>query len=261
MKIAILNQKGGVGKSTITVNLGYRLATMGKRTLIIDLDPQAHSSVIYSPELPKNQTISELIISKNLDINGFVRPAETVIEKNGEEERKSIENLFIIPANIHLATSSEMVISRVHREKILHNYLKKLQKPLDYILLDCPPTLGVLTVNAIFTADMILIPTNYSKYSLDGISDLFNSITEVKETGDYQYRLLRNCKEGRNKRTNEVIEGQLARYEGNLLKTIIMKNEAINQALMMDLPVFLYEPKSQGAQDFKALSEEVLSFG
>jgi chromosome partitioning protein len=261
MKIIILNQKGGVGKTTITVNLAHGLARAGKRTLIIDLDPQAHSSVIYSPELPKNETISELFREKKLNIKNFIRPAVVAQDVNGEDQLLEVENLYIIPSNIHLATSSEMVISRMHREKILHNYLKQIENNFDYLIVDCPPTLGVLTVNAIYTADLILIPTNYSKYSLDGISDLFNSIADVKESNDYRYRLLRSIKDSRNKRTNEVIEQQLAVFGDNLLNTIIRKCEALNQAQLENQPIFIYDPKSAAVEDFNLLTGEILTYG
>ena len=105
MKIIILNQKGGVGKSTITVNLSYGLAQSKKRTLIIDLDPQAHSSVIYSPELPKKETVAEFFRDRSLNIAELIRPAAVMQEKNKEEKLVEVKNLFIIPSNIHLATS------------------------------------------------------------------------------------------------------------------------------------------------------------
>ena len=261
MKLIVLNQKGGVGKSTITVNLAYGLANAGKKTLIIDLDPQAHSSVIYSPELPKQETVCELFREKHLDVTRLIRPATVALDINGQEEFRNIPNLFIIPSNIHLATSSEMVLSRMHREKILHNYLRQIERDFEYLLVDCPPTLGVLSVNAIYTADLILIPTNYSKYSLDGIADLFNSIKEVKETNDYRYRLLRSIKDLRNKRTNEVIEHHLDQFGVNLLETVIRKSEAINQAQMSNLPIYLHDLKSPGVEDFNLLTKEILNYG
>ena len=260
MKLIVLNQKGGVGKSTIAVNLADGLADAGKKTLIIDLDPQAHSSVIYSPELPKQETVSELFREKHFDITRLIRPATVALDIKGQEEFRNIPNLYIIPSNIHLATTSEIALSRMHREKILHNYLRQIEHDFDYLLVDCPPTLGVLSVNAIYTADLILIPTNYSKYSLDGIADLFNSIKDVKETDDYRYRILRSIKELRNKRANDVIEQQLDQFGVNLLKTVIRKSEAINQAQMSNLPIYLYDPKSPCVEDFKLLTKEILNY-
>lgn len=261
MKIVILNQKGGVGKSTITVNLSYGLAQAQKKTLIVDLDPQAHSSVIYSPELPKKETVGELFRDRSLNIAELIRPAAVAQEKNKEEMLVEVKNLFIIPSSIHLAASSETAISRTHREKILHNFLQKVEKDFDFVLIDCPPSLGVLTVNAIYTADLILIPTNYSKYSLDGIFDLFTSIKDVKETEDYDYQILRSIKDMRSARTNEVIEEQLSQFENNMLKTIIRRNEAINQSQMINQPVFLFDPHSTGVEDFNLLTKEILKYG
>jgi chromosome partitioning protein len=252
MKIVILNQKGGVGKSTITVNLGYGLARRGKKTLLIDIDPQAHTSVIFSPSIPKECTANDLFLNKALDIKSIIRKARI-----GEGD---VENLFIIPSNIHLAITSEQIAVKTHREKLLHNNLKKVEKDFDFVLIDCPPALGVLTINAIYTADLIIIPTIYGKYSLDGIADLFHSIEEVKETKNYQYRILRNGFDVRNKLSNEFIDGQLEPFKDNLIKTIIRKNEPINQAQMNDEPVFIFDPKSKGSEDFDALTEEIINY-
>lgn len=261
MKIVILNQKGGVGKSTVTVNLGYGLASAGKQTLVIDLDPQAHSSSIYSPHTPKNETVNELFRDKNFNITRVIRKALEIHEVDDEHKTSEISNLFIIPSNIHLAATSELMSFRTHREKILHNHLKRVEKDYHYVLIDCPPTLGFLTLNAVYTADLILIPTSYSKYSLDGISDLFTSIAEVKETDNYNYRILRNIKDARSKRTNEVIEEQLASFKDHLFQTIIRRCEAINQSQMVNQPIFVFDPRSTGAEDFTALTQEIMNHG
>lgn len=260
MKIIILNQKGGVGKSTITTNLGYGLAMEGKRTLIIDIDPQAHSSVIYSPDLPKKKTVGELFRTKDSDIRELIKPAQVILEENDHETTAPVENLFILPSNIHLASTAENILSRLHREKILHNHIKIIEHDFDIILVDCPPTLGVLTINAIYTSDLILIPTSYSKYSLDGISDLFNSIAAVKESDQYNYKILRNLKDSRNRKTNEAIEEQLSQFKGNLFNTVIRRSEPINQAQFENLPVFVFDPTSIGTEDFISLTKEILQY-
>lgn len=255
LTVAVVNQKGGVGKTTVSVNLAYGLAMAGKQVLLIDMDMQAHSSVIYCPELPASRekgTIGEALLDRSCDIRDLIRPAIV----HGE----SVYNLDIIPSNIHLGMIAERIASRTYREKLLHNHLATVRDEYEFIILDCPPAVGVVAVNALYAANLVLIPTNYSRYALDGIADLFASIEEVKE-GRGDYRILRNGLEARNKLTNQYVEQQLLPVSGNVLATVIRKNEGINQAQINGETVFTFDSRGRGSLDYHSLVNELIAYG
>ena len=137
----------------------------------------------------------------------------------------------------------------------------KIDSLFDYVIVDCPPSLGVLTVNAIYASDMLLIPTSYSKFSLDGVNDLFSVIHVVKENNEFVYRMLRNDFDIRNKQTNRVIDEKLLPFKENITETIIRKCESINQAFLNEENIFTFEPGSYGGEDYLALSKEIISYG
>ena len=246
---AVINQKGGVGKTTVDVNLGYGLAQSGLKVLLIDLDPQGHSTTVFGDQGAEH-TVKDLFeTGSKLGIKELAQPAQM--------HGQVVPNLDIVSSNIKLAVSAENLAARIHREKVLANALDKVKGDYDVCLIDCPPTLGVLAVNGIYAADRFLIPVTYARYALDGVADLFAIISTVRETDQFDYTIIRNGYDSRTKTTNEFIEDQLAPYSANVAQTRIRKTESINQAAINGEPVFTFEPRSNGTADFESLTQEI----
>jgi chromosome partitioning protein len=248
--VAIINQKGGTGKTTSAVNLGAALAYQGFRTLIVDLDPQGHTTVGLGID-PDALTASmaEVLTVPKKCVSEVAVPTY-------------ILGLDVAPATIHLARAAEQVYSRVFREAILAQSLKEAD--YDFVLIDCPPSLGILTTNSLYACDFIVIPCQISRYSLDGLADLLNTIEAVKNLsiedlyqGD-MYRILLTMFDKRNRVTNEYILEQLKPYREKTFDTVIMKNEALNQAQIAQKAIFDFEPRCSGAQDYLQLTLEFL---
>lgn len=248
--VSVINQKGGTGKTTTTLNLGAALAYQGYRTLIVDLDPQAHTTIGLGVELDATAgSMAEVMTIPKKKIAEVVVPTY-------------ILGLHIAPAHIRLARAAEHMYSRVFREAILDQALKEAD--YDFIFIDCPPSLGVLTTNSLYACDFIIIPCQISRYSLDGLADLLTTIETVKNLGLEElfhgdhFRILLTMFDKRNRVTNEYILEQLRPYGEKTFDTMIMKNESLNQAQIAQKAIFDYDPRSTGAQDHYRLTTEFL---
>lgn len=251
--LAFINQKGGVGKTTCADNVAFGLATIWmKKVLVIDLDPQANTSRTFGNPFEHLNHVTDLFEKPFIETRAVIRHVEMA-----NADGWHTENLGLIPSNIRLALVAEQLTSKVHREKILDRKLAPLDEKYDYVILDCPPNLGLLTINAIYAATHFIIPVNYGIYALEGMNDLMNVINEVKEKHWHAYSILRNNFDMRNSQTNLFIDNQLEHHKHYLLDTKIRKCEGINQAQINREVIFTFDQKSNASADFKSLCEEI----
>lgn len=248
--ISIINQKGGVGKTTTAVNLAAGLAGQNKRVLLIDIDPQANATTGVGLEPNAEHSVLQVLTGEG--------PISEIMQQT------PTSGLWAVPSHIRLARRLSELESRSYREELLRSALSSVKDRFDYIIIDPPPALNVLSQNAIAASDWLVIPCKMDRYSLDGLGDLFETIEDVSRARQpLPFRLLMTQFESRNTRTNLAIEDALASYreEGKLIDLKIRKNEKLNQAHMEGQPIFAFDPKSAGAVDYAVLTTEVLNYG
>lgn len=246
--IAVANQKGGVGKTTTTINLSACLAEKGKKVLTIDIDPQGNTSSGLG--IDKNNlenTIYELMI-------GECKMEDCLLVN-------IIDNLSLIPSNVNLAGAEIELIGIDEKEYILKKEIEKIKDNYDYLIIDCPPSLNTLTVNAMTTADTILVPIQCEYYALEGLSQLIHTINLVKQRLNPNLDIEGVVFTMFDARTNlslQVVENVKSNLKQTIYKSIIPRNVRLAEAPSHGLPINLYDPKSAGAEGYRDLADEVI---
>ncbi|MDR2201782.1 MAG: AAA family ATPase [Clostridiales bacterium] len=246
--IAVANQKGGVGKTTTCVNLSAYLAVMGKNVLVVDIDPQGNASSGLGVDKKRvtNSVYNVLV--------GDCEPAEAL-------EKTTVERLDIMPSNIDLAGAEIELVDMSEREKVLKKVLTPLRGKYDYVLVDCPPSLGLLTVNALTAADSILIPIQGEFYALEGLSQLMNTIRLAKKILNPQLDVegvVMTMFDGRSNLVTSVTDEILKFFGKKVFSVRIPRNIRLGEAPSYGIPIMQFDPKSTGSLAYKALAEELL---
>lgn len=245
--IGIANQKGGVAKTTTAVNLAACLAILGKRILLVDIDPQGNASSGLGVD---KESIDYCIY--DVLINGL--PVESVIS-NGE-----IEGLDIIPATIQLAGAEIELVTAISREVKLKKAIVGLKEKYDYIFIDCPPSLGLLTINALTAADSIIIPIQCEYYALEGLGQLMNTIELIRKHLNPSLKIegvLLTMFDARTNLSIQVVEEVKTYFGDKVYRTIIPRNVRLSEAPSHGKPIIVYDPKSKGAEVYQELAKEV----
>jgi len=244
--IAITNQKGGVGKTTTAINLGASLAVFGKKVLIIDIDPQANATSGLNSE--RDVCIYHALIGKK-SLKSLITPTE-------------MENLYIVPSNISLIGAEVELKGVENKEKILKNLLKEV-KGFDYVLIDCPPSLGFLTINALVAANSVLVPVQCEYFAMEGLAQLLHTINLVKRTFNPSLKIEGILLTMHDKRNNlsKQVEMELKRhFPKHIFKTLIPRNVRLSEAPSFGKSVISYDIKCPGSQSYLSLAKEVLKY-
>jgi len=246
--IAITNQKGGVGKTTTAINLSACLAEAGKKVLVIDADPQGNTTSGLG--LDKNSlesTVYDLLLGE--------KKIKDVISST------CVDNLMIIPSNINLSGAEIELVGQENREHILSSLLSEVKDNYDFILIDCPPSLNLITINALTASDTVLVPIQCEYFALEGLEQLMYTIGLVKKRLNEKLALegvVFTMYDARTNLSMEVVEEVKKELKGSIYKTIIPRNVRLGEAPSHGLPITMYDGRSKGAESYRLLAEEVI---
>ncbi|MCA0170744.1 ParA family protein [Bacillus sp. RAR_GA_16] len=249
--VAIANQKGGVGKTTTSVNVSACLAYLGKKVLLVDIDPQGNATSGVGIEKGDIETCVYNVLVDDVDAGEVIQ--ETIVE-----------NLHVIPSTIQLAGAEIELVPTISREVRLKRALNKVEKKYDYIIIDCPPSLGLLTINALTAANAVLIPVQCEYYALEGLSQLLNTVRLVQKHLNTELKIEGVLLTMLDARTNlgiQVIEEVKKYFQEKVYRVVIPRNVRLSEAPSHGKPVIVYDPKSRGAETYLELAKEVLDNG
>ena len=246
--VSIANQKGGVGKTTTSINLSTILAKKGKRVLMIDADPQGNaSSGVGIDREDIEQSVYDILIN-DATINDVVK-------------KTNIKNLFICPSNINLAGAEVELVSVMSREHRLKEKLDIVKEDYDFIIIDCPPSLGLITLNAFTASDSVLIPVQCEYYALEGLGQLLNTISLVKKHLNKEIEIegaLLTMYDIRTNLSNQVVKEVKSYFNDKVYKNVIPRNVKLSEAPSYGMPISLYDPRSKGAKSYEKFAKEFL---
>ena len=247
--IAIANQKGGVGKTTTTINLAACLAEKDQHVLVIDIDPQGNTtSGLGIDKNDLDNTVYELILGECSIYDCIVKDA--------------IPNVSVLPSNVNLAAAEIELIGVDKKEFILKNEVDFVKDDYDFIIIDCPPSLNLLTINAMTTADSVLVPIQCEFYALEGLSQLIHTVNLIKERLNPDLEMEGVVFTMYDSRTNlsmQVVENVKANLQENICETVIPRNIRLAEAPSYGMPITMYDPKSSGADSYRKLADELIN--
>lgn len=249
--IAIANQKGGVGKTTTSVNLSACLAFLGKKVLIIDIDPQGNASSGLGVRKGDLESCVYDVLINDEDIKGVIQQTD-------------VENLYIVPATISLAGAEIELVSTISREVRLKKSLQEIKSNFDFIIIDCPPSLGLLTINALTASDALIIPVQCEYYALEGLSQLLSTVRLVQKHLNKELMIdgvLLTMLDARTNLGLQVIDEVKRYFQDKVYRSIIPRNVRLSEAPSHGKPVILYDSKSRGAEIYLEFAREVIKNG